>query len=127
MILPKRGEEVPCEKIEEICKYFGLTDLWEKIDNNYPVKPFKNDGCSIWFDKWGEIDLYEACFKHDLKYWCGCPDEEAERLIADAELMIDVALAGAPRMAKIMFAGVQAGGHEALHRSFSWGFGRIRD
>jgi len=33
MILPKKGEEVPCEKIEEICKYYGLTDLWEKINN----------------------------------------------------------------------------------------------
>ena len=127
MILPKKGEELSRENIKEICEQYGLTELWGKIDNDYPIRPFKSDGCSMWFGRWGEIDLYEACFKHDLKYWCGYPDEETERLIADAELMIDVARAGAPRMAKIMFAGVQAGGHETLDRSFSWGFGRIRD
>jgi len=47
-----------------------------------------------------------------------------EDLIADAELLIDVARAGAPKMAKVMFAGVRVGGHEALKRSFSWEFGR---
>jgi len=78
----------------------------------------------MWFDTWKGIDFYPACFSHDLKYWCGYPDEEAERLIADAELMIDIAKAGAPKMAEVMFAGVRVGGHEQLKKSFSWGFGR---
>ena len=51
--------------------------------------------------------MITACFFHDLKYWCGYPGEEAERLIADAELMIDIAKAGAPKMAEVMFAGVR--------------------
>ncbi|OQX62899.1 MAG: hypothetical protein B5M55_07590, partial [Desulfococcus sp. 4484_242] len=89
-----------------------------------PVIPFKSDGCSLWLDQWHGIDLYPACFLHDLKYWCGYPGEEAERLIADAELMIHIARAGAPGMAQLIFAGVRIGGHAAFRRSFSWGFGR---
>ena len=101
--------------------------LWAKIEKDPPPKPFKSDGCSLWFDTWKGVDLYPACFFHDLKYWSGYPKEETERLIADAELMIDVARAGVPKMAEIMFAGVRVGGHEALKRSFSWGFGRQTD
>ena len=124
MKLPEKGTEVSLAEIREICEAYNLMDLWKKIEHDPPSKPFKSDGCSMWVDSCDGIDLYPACFLHDLKYWCGYPGEDAARLIADAELMIDVARAGAPRMAEIMFAGVRVGGHEALHRSFSWGFGR---
>jgi len=124
MQLPEKGKLVPLVEIREICLAHGLAGLWEKIENDPPAIAFKSDGCSLWFDSWEGIDFYPACFFHDLKYWCGYPGEAAERLIADAELMIDIARAGAPRMAEIMFAGVRVGGHEALQRSFSWGFGR---
>ncbi|MFO7984752.1 MAG: hypothetical protein R6U38_02740 [Desulfatiglandaceae bacterium] len=124
MDLPQAGQEVPLLEIKKICDAHGLSDLWKKIENDPPPKPFKSDGCSMWVDSWNHIDLYPACFFHDLKYWCGYPGEEAARLIADAELMIDVARAGDPKMAEIMFHGVRVGGHEALKRSFSWGFGR---
>jgi len=127
MVLPEKGKEVPLPEIKRICEAYGLMDLWDKIEKDPPPKPFKSDGCSMWVDTWQGIDLYQACFFHDLKYWAGYPGEETERLIADAELMIDVAKAGAPKMAEIMFAGVRVGGHEALKRSFSWGFGRQRD
>ncbi|MSU49018.1 MAG: hypothetical protein EXS37_08030 [Opitutus sp.] len=60
-----------------------------------------------------------------MKYWAGRPGEEVERLVADAELMIDVArLLKSTAMAETMFAGVRAGGTEHLHMEFSWGFGR---
>jgi hypothetical protein len=60
-----------------------------------------------------------------LKYWAGYPGEAVERLIADAELMIDVArLLGTTEMAETMFHGVRVGGHELFKRPFSWGFGR---
>jgi len=65
--------------------------------------------------------MYSACFFHDLKYWVGGSD--TERLIADAELLIDIAKLGLPRMARIMFAGVQVGGGEAWRQMYSWGFG----
>jgi hypothetical protein len=127
MDLPEKNKEVSLPEIEKICEAYGLSDLWEKIEKDPPPIPFKSDGCSIWFDSWQGIDFYPACFFHDLKYWCGYPGEEAERLIADAELMIDITRAGAPKMAEVMFAGVRVGGHEALEKSFSWGFGRQKE
>jgi len=124
MKLPPKNTEVPLSEIKKICEHFGLVELWSKIDQDPPQRPFKSDGCSMWLDTWEGVDLYTACFLHDLKYWAGYPDEDMDRLIADAELMIDVARAGAPRMAEIMFAAVRVGGHERLNRSFSWGSGR---
>ena len=103
MDLPEKNREVHLPEIEEICEAYGLSGLWEKIEKDPPPIPFKSDGCSMWFDSWKGIDLYPACFFHDLKYWCGYPGEEAERLIADAELMIDIARAGAPKMADLTF------------------------
>ena len=127
MDLPEKNKEVPLAEIEKICEAYGLSDLWEKIEKDPPPIPFKSDGCSMWFDSWQGLGFYPACFLHDLKYWCGYPGEDAERLIADAELMIDIARAGAPKMAEVMFAGVRVGGHEALEKPFSWGFGRQKE
>jgi len=126
MKLPKKGEEVPLERIREICNHYSLSALWVKIEKDVPQRPFKSDGCSLWVDIWKGVDLYPACFLHDLKYWAGYPGENVERLIADAELMIDVARRlGSTAMAEIMFFGVRFGGHEMFKRSFSWGFGRV--
>ncbi len=125
MELPQKDQEVSLSKIKEICGHYGLPELWAKIEKDPPPKPFKSDGCSMWFDKWQGVSLYPACFLHDLKYWAGYPDENVERLIADAELMIDVArLLDSTFMAETMFHGVRLGGHEIFKRSFSWGFGR---
>jgi hypothetical protein len=125
MPLPQMGEEVALPTIKEICEHFGLHELWAKIAQNPPPQRFRSDGCSLWFDTWQGVDLYPACFLHDLKYWAGYPGEDVDRLIADAELMIDVArLLQDTVMAEIMFRGVRVGGHESFKRSFSWGFGR---
>jgi len=125
MKLPEKGSIVPLETIREICMEYGLGALWEKIEKDPPALPFQSDGCSMWFDSWDGCDLYPACFLHDLKYWTGYPDEAVERLIADAELMIDVArILKETRMAEIMFQGVRVGGHPVIKQSFSWGFGR---
>ncbi len=126
MELPGKGVEVPLAKIKEICSYYHLEKLWAKIDRDPPPRPFKSDGCSLWFDNWKGICLYPACFLQDLKYWSGYPGEDVERLIADAELMIHVArLLSSTAMPEIMFLGVRVGGHEIFKRSFSWGFGRF--
>jgi hypothetical protein len=125
MPLPEKGEEVPLPRIREICEHFGLHELWAKIAEDPPSQPFRSDGCSLWLDTWQGVSIYPACFLHDLKYWAGYPGEDVARLIADAELMIDVVrLLEDTVMAEIMFRGVRVGGHEALNRSFSWGFGR---
>lgn len=125
MELPKKGEVVPMSKIREICDHYGLDDLWAKIVEDPPAHPFKSDGCSLWVDRWKGIDIYPACFIHDLKYWAGREDEDLERFIADSMLMIDVAQrTNDLTLAHTMFLGVRLGGQEGLKRTFSWGFGR---
>ena len=127
MDFPERGIEVPLPQIQEICNHFSLVSLWEKIEKDPPFLPFRSDGCSLWFNKWNGYNLYPACFKHDLKYWAGFPGEELDRLIADAELLIEVAkITGSIKFAETMFAGVRVGGAGWLKASFSWGFGRVR-
>jgi hypothetical protein len=123
--LPPIGETVPLTRIKEICEFYGLHALWKKIERDPPVRPFKSDGCTGWFDEWKGVSLYPAGFLHDLKYWAGYPDEDVERLVADAELMIDVArLLNSTKMAETMFHGVRVGGSDALKTPFAWGFGR---
>jgi diadenosine tetraphosphate (Ap4A) HIT family hydrolase len=123
--LPAINTEVPLPKIKEICMHYGLHALWAKIEKDPPPRPFKSDGCTGWFDDWRGVSLYPAGFLHDLKYWAGYPGEDVERLIADAELMTDVArLLKSTTMAETMFHGVRVGGNEDLQTPFSWGFGR---
>jgi hypothetical protein len=125
MELPGKNEEVPLDRIREICLHYGLAPLWEKIRCDPPSLPFRSDGCTGWFDSWNGVSIYAACFLHDVKYWAGYPGEDVERLVADAELMIDVArLLGGTAMAETMFRGVRVGGHPGFRCAFSWGFGR---
>lgn len=125
--LPAINTEVPLERIREICAHYGLHALWRKIEKDPPVRPFKSDGCTGWFDDWKGVSLYPAGFLHDLKYWAGYPGEDVERLVADAELMTDVArLLKSTTMAETMFHGVRVGGAEQLKAPFSWGFGRVK-
>ncbi len=126
MKLPKINEEVSLSQIKEICEYYKLPELWHKIEKDPPASVFKSDGCTMWPDKTGGKDIYPACFLHDLKYWAGYPGENVDRLIADAELMIDVAkIRGSTKMAETMFHGVRLGGTDRLGLAFSWGFGRM--
>lgn len=126
MKLPVVNEEVPLKNIKEICEYYGLHELWKKIEKAPPVSTFSSDGCTMWPDITNGKDIYPACFLHDLKYWAGYPNEDVERLIADAELMIDVAkIRASTKMAETMFHGVRVGGTGTLKMAFSWGFGRL--
>jgi len=126
MQLPAINEEVPLKKIKEICECFDLPDLWKKIEKDPPSQAFSSDGCTMWPDITNGKSIYQACFLHDLKYWAGYPNEDVERLVADAQLMIDVArLRGSTKIAETMFHGVRVGGSGKLKMAFSWGFGRV--
>ncbi len=126
MKLPAIHEEVPLAKIKQICEFYNLSDLWKKIKKDPPALAFSSDGCTLWPDSTGGKNIYPACFLHDLKYWAGYPNEDVERLIADAELMIEVArIRQSTKMAEIMFHGVRLGGTDKLKQPFSWGFGRL--
>ena len=126
MKLPAVNEDVPLKTIRKICDHYGLHDLWKKIEKDPPTSTFASDGCTMWPDKTDGKDIYSACFLHDLKYWAGYPNEDVERLIADAELMIDVAkIRESTKMAETMFHGIRVGGTSNLKLAFSWGFGRL--
>ena len=126
MKLPAVNEEVSLKKIKQICEFYNLHSLWEKIEKDPPALAFSSDGCTMWPDNTGGKNIYTACFLHDLKYWSGYPDEDVERLVADAELMIDVArIRQSTKMAEVMFHGVRLGGTDKLKQAFSWGFGRL--
>ncbi|MEE9309652.1 MAG: hypothetical protein V3U64_01400 [Cocleimonas sp.] len=126
MKLPTINEDVSLVKIKEICEYYGLQTLWKKIEKDPPALTFSSDGCTMWPDKTDGKNIYQACFLHDLKYWAGYPDEDVERLAADAELMLDVArIRQSTKMAEAMFHGVRVGGSSTLKLAFSWGFGRV--
>lgn len=126
--LPAAGEVVPLPRIREICQHYGLLDLWAKIERDPPPRPFVSDGVTGWFDDWRGVSLYPAGFLHDLKYWAGYPGDEVARLVADAELMVDVArLLDSVAMAETMFHGVRVGGTDKLNTPFRWGFGREAD
>ena len=130
MKLPKKGKIVPFSKIKELCIYFELYKLLDKIVENPPPKPFKSDGCSCWPDKWKDnkgktVSIYRECLKHDLQYWAGYKGEDMARFIADATLMIDVAKkTKRPGLATTMFLGVRPGGASWIPSPFKWGFGR---
>jgi len=124
--LPAINEEVPLKRIKEICAHYKQTNLWKKIEKDPPSMAFSSDGCTLWPDTTDGKSIYAACFLHDLKYWAGYPSEDVERLVADAELMIDVArIRESTKMAETMFHGVRVGGTDKLKMAFSWGFGRI--
>jgi len=123
--LPANGEVVDLPTVKKVCEHYGLAALWTKIERDPPPLPCKSDGCTGWVHECKGISIYSASFLHDLKYWAGHQGEDVERLIADAELMIDVArLLKSATMAETMYAGVRAGGTEHRRLEFSWGFGR---
>lgn len=124
--LPPVNTVVGLPEIREICLYYGLERLWEKIEADPPCTPFSSDGASCFPDTVCGIDIYLAAFLHDLKYWAGYPGEETERFLADMELAIDVVrlCGGSPELAMIILEGVRVGGSENLPTPWRWGFGR---
>ena len=127
--VPPKGSIVTLPDIQRLCEAKGLPRLWQRIAADPPPKPFASDGCSLFFNQLATINIYPACFFHDLKYWCGypvhTPPEKLERFIADTELMVDVATLGVDFfIAETMFRGVRSGGAPGP-LPFAWGFGRV--
>lgn len=130
MKLPKKGKIVSLAEIKKLCIHFELYELWDKIAEDPPPKPFKSDGCSCWPDNWKnangkKVSIYEPCLLHDIAYWTGHKGETMARFLADAKLMVDVAMkTKRPKLAISMFLGVRTGGGSWTKMPFRWGFGR---
>ena len=127
--LPPKGAAVSLADLQRLCEAKGLLSVWQRIAADPPPKPFVSDGCSLFFNQLANVNIYPACFFHDIKYWCGypvsTPPERLARFIADTELMVDVAVLGVDFfIAETMFRGVRTGGGPGA-LPYSWGFGRI--
>lgn len=114
--LPEIGVEVSVEELRELAERFGFEWLVAKLAGDLPSEPFVCDGCTSFPDRVVRVDdgrlsfpsIYPACFWHDLAYWIG--GSEFERLLADSQLMVNVALLSEIEIGELMFAGVRAAG-----------------
>ena len=97
--------------------------LFAGAANASDLAPFTTDGCSRFPDgTLSEPDLWlECCTVHDVAYWQGGTDEQ--RSVADLELKQCVSGLGRPKIALLMFVGVQIGGTPYVPTSFRWGYG----
>jgi len=87
------------------------------------LQPFTTDGCSAFPDSsiLTKTRWKKCCTDHDFAYWQGGTYEQ--RLQADLTLERCVTELGEPEIAKLMLAGVRAGGNPYLPTSFRWGYG----
>ncbi len=80
MKLPKIGDTISTKEALELCRYFGLDYLVERIESDPEgYKDWKFDGCSGLPDElmglftgcnWEDI-TYKCCLPHDLCYGYG--------------------------------------------------------
>ncbi len=130
--LPKIGEFVTSERAIELCEYYGLNHLAERIEDNPDFfKEWEFDGCSMTpTEVLSELikvpSLTEICLRHDLGYAYGDPGNEEERILVDKKFQNELLDGGASNFAaKAMFDAVRVGGKEKLCLPFSWSFARV--
>lgn len=88
------------------------------------LQAFTTDGCSRFPDRAlvGKADWCHCCVAHDLAYWRGGTAQQ--RLEADRALRTCVIKASGNKiLAKVMYAGVRAGGGPQANTSYRWGYG----
>ena len=135
MNLPKIGDTVTAEEALELCRYFNLDYLAERIESD-PGRyaDWEFDGCSGVKDRLlgpftgcdSEDITLKCCLPHDLCYGYGEPGNEIERERIDLKFKSDLMTkAGMPEWCAAAFlAAVRVGGAEVFGLSFSWGFAR---
>ncbi len=83
-----------------------------------PPRPFTTDGCSMFPDG----DWAGCCVAHDIEYWCGGSAED--RRDADHRFASCIERIGHDRaFARIMGAGVRAGGAARSPLPWRWAYG----
>lgn len=118
--IPEPGSSVTKDEILNLCENVGKWILYSKVVL-YPKTVMHFDGCTSWLQYYEEKPIYKACFFHDVAYWMG--GSKTDRLIADANLMIDIAiLTKDVGFAELMFSGVRWLG-KSVWRKRKWGFG----
>lgn len=134
MNLPEIGDIVTTKEALELCRYFDLDYLIERIESDpEKYKDWKFDGCSglpgcVW--EWFCIDrdcraiVYQCCLPHDLGYAYGKLGDGVEKKIVDKQFYRNLVEKGSMEKweAKILLYAVRLGGSEKFKLSFSWGF-----
>ncbi len=133
MNFPKIGETITPDMALELCEYFNLYDLKNRIENNpNKYKDWVFDGISLLNDKFAatisHVDQYilttDCALPHDLRYGYGEPGNKKERKDADEKFKSD--LIKKAKMNKfwafIFYSAVRIGGAETLSLSYSWAF-----
>ncbi len=132
--IPLIGDIVSTELALQLCRYYELEYLVERIQAN-PGKyqSWKFDGCSCLPDKflgifskskrWEDI-TYDCALPHDLGYAYGDPDnEKVERLMVDEKLRTDLKKTMKYiEIVKAFLIGVRIGGAGFFNTNFSWAF-----
>jgi len=105
----------------------SLTLLWClgacAVSNAGDLKSFTTDGCSAFPDGTpvARTAWLNCCIRHDLSYWKGGTSDE--RVDADRALEKCVADIGESEIARLMLAGVRAGGGPYFPTPYRWGYG----
>jgi len=101
----------------------ALLLFWTIAAHSADIVPFTSDGCSAFPNGTPKNKTLwlNCCIRHDLAYWKGGTYQE--RLDADLALERCVAVAGEPKIAKLMLRGVRAGGSPHLPTPYRWGYG----
>ncbi len=105
----------------KILTLMGL--LWPAMALGGDLKPFTTDACSVFPEGTAQQQSLwsHCCVRHDIAYWQGGTYDE--RLQADQDLEQCVSGVGEPEIAKLMLAGVRAGGSPYFPTSYRWGYG----
>ncbi len=133
MNLPKIGETITTELALELCEYFGLDGLMDRISKNpNSYKEWVFDGISVLNDKFAasiscvdqNVLTFECALPHDLRYGYGESGNKKERKDADLKFKSD--LLNKAKMNKfwafIFYFTVRTGGAEVWGFSYSWAF-----
>lgn len=136
MDFPDINDTITIKQALELCKYFKLEYLVNRIETNpgnYHAWDF--DGCSGVPDEfmglftgcnWKDI-TYKCCLPHDLCYAFGELGNEIERKRVDVKFYSDLITKAHMKewCATAFLAAARVGGAEILGLSFSWGFAHI--
>ncbi|HKB59106.1 MAG TPA: hypothetical protein VKC56_03585 [Gallionellaceae bacterium] len=111
---------IPCVGLLAAAGYYFQ---WVPAHSAGQLTAFSTDGCSDFPDGTvGQRYLWlHCCIAHDKAYWAGGTYEE--RLAADHALETCVGKVGQPAIARLMLAGVRAGGAPWWPTRFRWGYG----
>ena len=133
MKLPEIGDIISTRESKDLCRFFSLDYLAERIELNPDrYRDWMFDGCSGIPDPsmtfftgcdWRDI-TYKCCLPHDLCYAYGESGNREERKKVDENFYNDlVNKAGMKKWcASAFLAAVWIGGKEEFGLSFSWGF-----